>query len=214
MNSTSTQTCVATGGITRDCLRVIWLTWMDVAHVTNPRSLRKCLPTANHSSRHPQLTRKNQKTIFPTMIPTTQWMSTRVAVKNIRRLIISVDQGRRTTRFGRDRLPQPGKLLLIVIPDPVRLLISARRYRTPRNTYIDHQTRPTFALAQIPGFPQPYGLLSPVTPRVARSRGRMDQSQVVHNPHTFNFISCQSFVGPLLILHTNTCILISPRASI
>ncbi|KAG2742097.1 hypothetical protein P692DRAFT_20956243 [Suillus brevipes Sb2] len=88
--------------------------------------------------------------------------------------------GRRTTRFGRDRLPQPGNLLLIVIPDPVRLLISARRYRTHRNTFIDRQTQPTFALVQIPGSPQPYGLLSPVTPRVARSRG----SPVVHNPHT------------------------------
>jgi hypothetical protein len=182
VNSTSTQTCVATGGITRDCLRVIWLTWMGVAHVTNPRSPRKCLATAtaNHSSPHLQLTLKNQKTIYPTMIPTMQWMYTRVAVKNIRRLIISVDQGRRTTRFGRDRLPQPGNLLLIVIPVPVRLLISARRYRTPRNTFIDRQTQPTFALAQIPGSPQPYGLLSPVTPRVARSRG----SRVVHNPHT------------------------------
>jgi hypothetical protein len=106
----------------------------------------------------------------------------RVAVKNIRRLIILVDQGRRTTRFGRDRLPQPGKLLLIVIPDPV-LLISARRHRTPRNTFIDRLTQPTFALALIPGFPQPYDLHSPVTPQAVRSQGRMDQSQVVHNAH-------------------------------
>lgn len=191
MNSTSIQTCVATGGITRDCLRAIWLTWMAMVHVINPRSLRTSWGMVSPWSRHQQQTRKNQKTIFLTMIPNTQWMSTRAAVKNIRRLIIPVDQGRRPTRFGHDRLPQPGKLLLIVILDPVLLPISARRHRTPRNTFIDHQTQPTCALAQIPGFPQPYDLHSPVTHQAARSQGRMDHSQAVHNAHisSFHFLS-------------------------
>lgn len=201
MNSMSTQTCVATGGITRDCLRVTWLTWMGM--LTNPRSLRTCWATVSPWSRLPQQTRKNQKTIFLMMIPTTQWMSMRPAVKNIRRLIIPVDQGRRATCFGRDRLPQPGKLLLIVILHPVRFLISARRHRTRRNTFIDHQTQPTFALAQIPGFPQPYDLHSPVTHQVAQ-QGRMDKSQVVHNAHILNFISCQSDVA--YVHYIPTCV--------
>ncbi|KAG1733243.1 uncharacterized protein EDB91DRAFT_1348877 [Suillus paluster] len=81
--------------------------------------------------------------------------------------------GRTETRFGRDRLPQPEELPLIVIPAHVRLLISARRHRTPQSTFIDHQTQPTFALAQIHGFPQLYDLHSRVTRRVAPSEGTM-----------------------------------------